>query len=109
MPHQPLGGALYFVSFIDDSTRKVWAYPIRTKDRMLSIFSNWLEMVENLSSQKLKCLQTKNGGEFKSEEFVKFCRKRGIRHEYTTPYIPEQNEISEHMNRTIQECVVSML
>ena len=25
MPHQSLGGASYFVTFIDDSTRKVWA------------------------------------------------------------------------------------
>ena len=28
MPHQSLGGASFFISFIDDSTRKVWAYPI---------------------------------------------------------------------------------
>ena len=93
MPHQSLGGALYFVSFIDDSTRKVWAYPIRTKDRVFSIFSDWLAMVENQSGRKLKCLRTDNGGEFKSEEFVKFFRERGIRREYTTPYSPEQNGI----------------
>ena len=40
MPHQSIGDASYFVSFIDDSTRKLWAYPIRTKDRMFSIFSD---------------------------------------------------------------------
>ena len=38
MPHQSLGGALYFVSFIDDSTRRVWAYPIKTKDSVLDFF-----------------------------------------------------------------------
>ena len=100
MPHLSLGGASYFVSFIDDSTRKVWAYPIRTKDRVFSIFTDWLAMVENQTGRKLKCLRSDNGGEFKSEEFVKFCR---------APYSPEQNGIAEHMNRTIQECVVSML
>jgi hypothetical protein len=26
MPHQSLGGASYFVTFIDDATRKVWAF-----------------------------------------------------------------------------------
>mgnify|MGYP000397332256 CR=1 FL=1 len=78
MPHQSLSGALYFVSFIDDSTRKVWAYSIRTKDQVFVIFSDWLAMVENQSGRKLKCLRTDNGGEFKSEEFVKFCRERGI-------------------------------
>ena len=47
MPHQSLGGALYFVSFLDDLTRKVWAYCIRTKDWVFSIFPDWLAMVEN--------------------------------------------------------------
>ena len=74
MPHQSLGGASYFVSFIDDLTRKVWAYTIRTKDRVFSIFSEWLAMVENQTGRKLKCLRTDNEGEFKSDEFVKFCR-----------------------------------
>ena len=91
MPHKSLGGASYFVSFIDDTTWKVWAYPIRTKDRVFLIFSDWLAMVENQTSRKLKCLRTDNGGEFKFEEFVKFCRERGIRREYTTPYSPEHN------------------
>ena len=109
MPHQSLGGASYFVSFIDDSTRKVWAYPIRTKDRVFSIFSDWLAMVENQTGRKLICLRTDNGEEFKSEEFVKFCRERSIRGEYTAPYSPGQNGIAERMNRTIQEHVVFML
>ena len=63
----------------------------------------------NQTGRKLKCLRTDNGGEFKSEEFVKFCRERGIRREYTTPYSPEQNGIVEPMNQMIQERVVSML
>ena len=109
MPHRPLGGASYFVSFIDDSTRKVWAYPIRTKHRVFSIFSDWIAMVKNQSGQKEKCLQTDNGGEFKSEEFVEFCRECGIRREYTEPYSLEQNGIAERMNQTIQERVISML
>ena len=66
-------------------------------------------MVENQTGRKLKCLRTDNGGEFKFEEFVKFCRERGVRREYTAPYNPEQNGIAERMNQTIQERVVSML
>ena len=55
-------------------------------------------MVENQTGRKLKCLRTDNGGEFKFEELVKFCRERGIQREYTTPYSPELNEIVERMN-----------
>ena len=74
MPHQSLGGAFYFVSFIDDLTRKVWTYPVRTQDRVFLIFSGWLAMVENHFGQKLKFLWTNNGREFKSEKFIRFCR-----------------------------------
>jgi hypothetical protein len=56
MPHQSLGGAPYFVTFIDDATRKVWAYPNRTKYRFFTIFKDWLTMVENQTDRKLKSL-----------------------------------------------------
>ena len=49
MLHQALSGALYFVIFSEDSTRKVWGYPIGTKDRVFSIFSDWFAMAKNKS------------------------------------------------------------
>jgi transposase InsO family protein len=109
MPHQSLGGASYFVTFMDDATRKVWAYPTRTKDRVFTIFKDWVAIVENRTDRKLKGLRSDNGGEYKSDEFVQFCRDRGIRREFTAPYSPEQNGVAERMNRTIQERIVSML
>ena len=38
MPTLSMGGASYFVTFIDDFSRKVWAYPLRRKDEVLSVF-----------------------------------------------------------------------
>ena len=38
MPTRSLGGALYFVTFIDDATRKVWVYPIKGKGDVYPIF-----------------------------------------------------------------------
>jgi hypothetical protein len=56
MPHQSLDGASYFITFIDDATRKVWAYSTRTKDRVFTIFKDWLAVVENQTYRKLKSL-----------------------------------------------------
>jgi transposase InsO family protein len=103
MAHQFLGGASYFVTFIDDATRKVWAYLTRMKDCVFTIFKEWLAMLENQTDRKLKSLRSDNGGEYKSDAFVQFCRERGIRREFTAPYSPEQNGVAEWMNRTIQE------
>ena len=65
--------------------------------------------LENQSGRKLKCLQTDSGGEFKSEEFVKFCGEHDIRREYIGPYSMDQHRIAERMDRTIEEHVVSLL
>ena len=36
-----------------------------------------------------------DNGDVKLEEFVRFCRKREIRLEYTAPYSPQQNGIAK--------------
>ena len=109
MPTRSLGGAVYFVTFIDDATRKVWVYPIKEKGDVYSIFKKWLASVETEKGIKLKALRSDNGGEYTSHEFRVFCESRGIRREFTAPYTPVQNGVAERMNRTIQDRVVSML
>ena len=39
-------GALYFVSFIDDYSRKVWVFLLKTKDKVLEVFKHFQAMVE---------------------------------------------------------------
>ena len=53
MPQLSLGGKKYFVSFIDDATRKVWVYPIRAKSDVLDTFKKFLAF-ENQTGKKLK-------------------------------------------------------
>ena len=47
-------GALSFVTFIDNYPRKVWAYAIKRKDEVLSIFKCFVTSVENQSDHKVK-------------------------------------------------------
>ena len=35
-------------------------------------------------------LQCDNGGEYKSEEFIRFCQQHDIRREYTAPHAPTE-------------------
>ena len=39
-------GAQYFVTFIDDHSRRLWATPLKTKDRVLSVFKELHARVE---------------------------------------------------------------
>ena len=54
MPSLSLGGASYFVMFIDDYSRKVWVYFLKHKDEVLSFFMTFVTLVENQSGKKLK-------------------------------------------------------
>ena len=38
MPIVFMGGAKYFVTFIDDFSQKLWVYSLKRKDQVLTIF-----------------------------------------------------------------------
>ena len=60
-------------------------------------------MVENVIGKRLKCLRSDNGGEYCNKEFDRYCSENGIRREKTVPGTPQENGVSERMNRTIME------
>jgi hypothetical protein len=68
-----LGGSRYYVTFIDDATRKTWVYCIRQKSDVFDTFKKWKALVENETRKKLKCLRSDNGGEYCSKEFDDHC------------------------------------
>ena len=91
------------------SHKKVWAYPLKRKEQVLEVFQRFVTLVETHTGKKLKCPRLDNGGEYVSKAFQDFCDAKGIRREFTAPYNPSQNGVSERMNRTIQEKIRSML
>ena len=110
-PHNPpsLGNCQYFISFIDDYSRKVWIYFLRKKDEAFEKFVDWKRMAENQSDRKIKKLRTDNGLEYCNHQFEKFCRDEGIVRHKTCAYTPQQNGVAERLNRTIMDKVRSML
>ncbi|KAG8502454.1 hypothetical protein CXB51_000383 [Gossypium anomalum] len=60
-----LRGKHYFVTFVDDFSRRVWVYSMRTKDEVLCVFLKWKTMIENQTGKKIKQLKTDNGRNIK--------------------------------------------
>ena len=104
-----MGGAGYFVSFIDDYYRRCWVYLIKRKAYVFSIFKAFKARVELESGKKIKCLRTNDKGEYISEEFDNFCQQEGIKRQVTVAYTPQQNGVAERMNRTLLEKTKAML
>ena len=66
VPEISLGGAQYFITFVDDCTRKVWVYSLKTKDKALETFVRWITEVQNRSGHKVKRFWSDNWGEYTS-------------------------------------------
>ena len=59
--------------------------------------------------RKIKTLRSDRGGEYFSNDCNVFCEKHVIIHEYTAPYTPQKNGITERKNKTYLEMINSML
>ena len=103
------GGAKYFVSFIDDFSRKIFVYLLKQKSDVFSKFKEFKALVENETMKKIYTIRTDNGGEFCSSIFNNFCKEHGIKKETSTPYTPQQNGVAERYNRTLMEMGRAMM
>ena len=108
MKTKTLGGSLYFVTFIDDHSRKVWVYTLKIEDQVLNVFKQFHTLVERQTGLKLKCIRTNNGGEH-TGSFDDYYKEHGIRNQKTPLKTPQLNGLVERMNRTLVERVRCLL
>ncbi|MCO5590392.1 hypothetical protein L7F22_044362 [Adiantum nelumboides] len=101
--------SLYFVTFIDDFSRFCWVYPLKAKSDVFAIFQHYVSMVENETGCKVQTLRTDRGGEYMSGAFKDFLGKKGIKHQCTMPYTPQQNGVAERKNMSLMEMARCML
>ena len=99
----------YFLSIIDDYSRKVWVLLMKQKSEVFDKFKNWKIMIENQMGKKIKTLRTDNGLEFCNKQLNDLCTTWGIKRHKSVPYTPQQNGIAERMNRTLLERVRAIL
>ncbi|CAI7822456.1 unnamed protein product [Closterium sp. NIES-54] len=67
-----LSGSRYFLTIVDDHTRAVWVYPLKTKE--------WMPRAQRESGHKVKVIRTDNGGEFIGADFEAVLKKKRIQH-----------------------------
>ena len=104
-----IGGARYFLTFIDDFSRKIWVYVLKSKKEVLARFEEWKTLVERQSGHAVKALRSDNGGEYISKAFDDYLSKHGVARQTSSPYTPQQNGVAERANRTIVEMARSMI
>ena len=81
---------MYFVTFIDDHSRKVWAIALKTKDQELDTFKEFHVRVEREIGNKLKVVKADDDNEYKVQ-FESYCKLHGIRPEKIPAKVPHLN------------------
>ncbi|MBW0540350.1 hypothetical protein O181_080065 [Austropuccinia psidii MF-1] len=97
------GGNRYVFQLIHGYSRMRFIYLLKSKSETFGKF------VEFQTGRQIKTVVSDNGGEFINSKFQELFLKKGINHQPTAPYTPQQNPVSEHGNRTLFEKVRVML
>lgn len=104
-----IGGARYFLLLKDDYSHMRFVYFIKKKSEVTSKMKSFVEMVCNQTEHSIKAFRSDGGTEFVNAELSSYLDSKGIKHETTVAYTPEQNGSIERENRTIVEAARTML
>ncbi|KAI3815555.1 hypothetical protein L1987_15226 [Smallanthus sonchifolius] len=104
-----IGGKSFCLVVTDDFSHFSWVQFLGTKDETADILQYLILSLETLCKLKVRRIRSDNGTEFKNNLMELFCLKKGIRHEFSAPYTPQQNGVAEWKNRTLIETVRTML
>ena len=99
----------YFVLFKDDFSGWTTVRFLKHKSEVPETFYEFYELLKTETGQRIKILQSDNGGEFTGGEFEKWLRSSGVIHHCSAPHTPQQNGVSERANRTIVESTRSQM
>ncbi|GJT58860.1 retrovirus-related pol polyprotein from transposon TNT 1-94 [Tanacetum coccineum] len=86
---ESLGGKRYFLSIVDDYSKRVWVYILRFKHKAFRKFKEWKQLVENQTGRTVKKLRTDNGLEFCNWEFEQLRIESGIAKHLTIVGTPQ--------------------
>ncbi len=95
MKMRSIGGANYFVTFIDDYSHYTVVYFLKEKSEVFTKFKEFEAKVTNQMGKTIKVLRLDNGGEYTLKEFEQFLKQKGIKHQVTILKTPEQNGVAE--------------
>lgn len=104
-----LGGARYYVVFVDDYSRYTWIYLFHNRSALLKIYQEFSTMIQTQFSTTIKRFRADSGGEFQSGPFTELLASRGTLAESSCTDTPQQNGVAERKHRHIMEITRALL
>jgi hypothetical protein len=79
------------------------------KPQTQETLNGFLRRAQNEFGLRIKKIRSDNGTEFKNSQIEGFLEDEGIKHEFSSPYTPQQNGVVERKNRTLLDMARTML
>ncbi|CAI5969206.1 unnamed protein product [Closterium sp. NIES-64] len=103
------GQERYFLIVVDDYSRYITVFPLRTKGEIPDVLIPWirasrLQLSERFHSDfPILRLHSDKGGEFSSDLLAAYCAEHGIRQSFTLLASPQQNGAAERRIGLVME------
>jgi transposase InsO family protein len=91
----------YCLVIVDDYSRFTWVFFLQEKSQTQETLKKLLRQAQNEFGLRIKKIISDNGTEFKNSQIEGFLEEEGIKHEFSSPYTPQQNGVVERKNRTL--------
>jgi transposase InsO family protein len=104
-----INGSKYCLVIVDDYSRFTWVFFLQEKSQTQEILKRFLRRAQNEFGLRIKKIRSDNGTEFKNSKLEGFLEEEGIKHEFSSPYTPQQNGVVERKNRTLLDMARTML
>jgi hypothetical protein len=109
MQTQSHHGELYILTFIDGNTHYVKVKLLKSKAATCAALKALIKRAEVETGERVNYFRSDGGGEYGSKELATYFESKGIHHERTNTYTPQENGVAEWMNRTIVEMAQTFL
>jgi transposase InsO family protein len=104
-----IGGSKYCFVIVDDYSRFTWVFFLQEKSQTQEYLKRFLRQAQNEFRLRIKKIRSDNGTEFKNSQIEGFLQEEGIKHEFSSPYTPQQNGVVKRKNRTLLDMERTML
>ncbi|GJS13697.1 retrotransposon protein, putative, ty1-copia subclass [Tanacetum coccineum] len=98
----------YFITFMDDYSRYGYVYLLKHKHEVFETFKVFRNEVEDQLGKTIMALRSDREGEYISQELKDYLKSCGIFQQFTPPYAPQHNGVSERRNQTAT-CILNMV
>ena len=109
MPIPSLGGSKYVATFLDGYSKMSFVRIIASKSETAAAVREVIRLLETQTGNRVRAIRTDNGSEYVNTELTQYLKSKGIIHQTTVPYNPEQNGAAERLNRTLMERARAMI